>query len=128
MADALLEGDITAEQAARLLDAVDAATPEAPAAVKGTAPRWLKIQVQEKGRERPNVNITVPFALIKMGLKLAPLGLRFAPEDAQAKISASGVDLNALDVDAIAMACCELGEYPLVDVDDEGEHVKIWVE
>ena len=124
----LEEGKVTADQAARLMDAVDVASPAAPAPSAGKTPKWLKIQVQEGGHDRPNVNITVPFALLRIGLKLAPIGMRFAPPDAQEKIAASGVDLSNLDLDAITQAFGELGEYPLVDIDDDGERVKIWVE
>ena len=125
----LEEGKITADQAAKLLDALETNPAADAGAAKGRMPRWLTVQVQEKGRDRPNVNVTVPFALIRLGLKLAPLGLRFAPEDAREKIAASGVDLANIDTDAIAQAFGELGEYALVDIDDEdGDKVKVWVE
>jgi hypothetical protein len=125
----LEDGKINADQAAKLLDALEGPPGPRPAEVKGRSPRWLKIQVQEHGRDRPNVNVTLPFALVRMGLKLAPLGLKFAPKDAQEKINMSGVDLSAIDADAVAQAFGELGEYALVDIDeDDGDKVKIWVE
>jgi hypothetical protein len=125
----LEEGKINGDQAARLLDTIETTAAATPPPAKGKAPRWLKIQVQEKGREKPNVKVTLPFALVRLGLKLAPLGMKFAPAEAQEKIAASGLDLATIDADAIAQAFGELGEYALVDIDDEdGDKVKIWVE
>lgn len=125
------EGKITADEAAKLLDAAGSDPEIVTTDDEGKPrrmPRWLKVQVQEAGRSRPNVNVTIPFALIRWGLKLAPVGMRFAPDHARDKMREAGVDLNNLNVDELVAAFSELGEHSLVDVDDDGEKVKIWLE
>jgi hypothetical protein len=125
------EGKITADDAAKLLDAAGSGPESAATDEEGKPrrmPRWLKVQVQEEGRSRPNVNVTIPFALIRWGLKLAPMGMRFAPEHARERIRESGVDLNNLNIEELIAAFSELGEHSLVDVDEDGEKVRVWLE
>lgn len=125
------EQKITAEEAAKLLEAAGSEVEVTTTDDEGKPrrmPKWLKVQVQEAGRSRPNVNVTVPFALIRWGLKLAPMGMRFAPEHARERIRESGVDLNNLNIEELIAAFSELGEHSLVDVDEDGEKVRIWLE
>lgn len=64
----LEEGKVTAEQAARLMEALDrtGARPTESEIKK----RWLHIKVAKDGRD--TVNMRVPLALLKFGFKLAP--------------------------------------------------------
>ncbi len=78
--DLLAAGKITAEEAGRLLDAVQARAgqepEEAPAPVatktsSGTSPKFLYVKVlSTKG---DNVNVKIPLSLVRAGLKLTSL-------------------------------------------------------
>jgi len=76
--DLLASGKITAEEAARLLDALEARTAEPGAVVPITSkagvfelPKFLYVKViSEKG---DNVNVKIPLSLVRAGLKLTNL-------------------------------------------------------
>lgn len=137
----LQEGQVTPEQAAQLLQAIDepparargAAREQAPAAQApapersvfpehlpppgepGRAPRWLRVRVSNIETGRPKVNIRLPISLVGIGLKM---GKQFAPE-------MEGMDFNEL------MKAVQEGDTgTFVDVIDEedGEHVEIFLE
>lgn len=112
------EKQITPEEAAQLLEALEAAgssgetpgvpTPPAP----GRSPRWFRVRVTDTQTGRTRVNVTLPVALVKAGLKM---GTRFMPE-------VEGLDATVLQ------SLLESGvSGPIVDVTDEedGEHVEV---
>ncbi len=134
----LQEGQLTPEQAAQLLQAIDepaqaprhrnavpvnapapqpAPFPEhlPPAGEPGKAPRWLRVRVSSMESGRPKVNIRLPISLVGIGLKM---GKQFAPE-------LEGMDFNEL------MQAIQEGESgTFIDVQDEedGEHVEVFLE
>lgn len=108
----LEEKRITAEEAARLLDAIKSAgTPSRPN-------RFIKIRVFEAGADRAKVNVTVPIGLVKWGL-------RMAPESAKAKIESHEIDLKMV-TDALERGIT--GKIVDVTDDEKGEHVEVWLE
>ncbi|MFO7638175.1 MAG: hypothetical protein R6X14_02565 [bacterium] len=108
----LEEKKITAEEAARLLDAIGQSDDET-----GHRNRFLKVRVWERGSEKPKVNVTLPISLVKWGM-------RMAPEQAKAKIADAEIDLKTVS------AALEQGMTgKIVEVDDEdGDHVEVWLE
>lgn len=119
--DMLAEGRLSAEQAAALLDALDAAGPRPPPppgppppprARGGSTPRpparliRIRIDVREPGREPVNVNVSVPLAL-------ARFAARFLPADARSELDRQGVDLGRL----LSGLESDLPDGPLVDLD-----------
>lgn len=109
----LQEGVISPQDAAALLDALDA--PAAPGAAKTRKARWLHIRVTDLATQRVRVNVTLPVAMVRAGLKL---GSRFASE-------LEGLDPAMLD------ACLAQGETcMLVNMVDEadGEHVEVYLD
>jgi len=108
----LEEKKISADEAAKLLDAINGA--EQPEYKN----RFIKVRVFEPGRDKAKVNVTLPLSLVKWGLKMAP-------EHAKAKIADADVDLNLIQE---ALEKGLTGK--IVDVDDEekGEHVEVWLE
>lgn len=112
------EKQITPEEAAQLLEALEAAsgsgeTPAAPpSSAPGRSPRWFRVRVTDTQTGRTRVNVTLPVALVKAGLKM---GTRFMPE-------VEGLDATMLQ------SLLESGvSGPIVDVTDEedGEHVEV---
>jgi hypothetical protein len=123
----LANGKITAEQAERLLDKLASAQAKEPAASapggeSKAKPKFLCVVVDGAGGDK--VNVRVPLALVRSGIKLAAV----LPEGAQAKLSERGLDLgqlSQLDADQLVEALRELQ----VDVDSEtGDTVRVCCE
>ncbi|KPK62104.1 MAG: hypothetical protein AMK73_06770 [Planctomycetes bacterium SM23_32] len=134
----LSEGKITVEEADRLLDRLEGAAAAAsePAGTVGGVdmsvkaaerpvpqePRFLRVLVDSASGDK--VNVRVPMALIRTGIKLKAL----LPEHAREAMEDHGLDLSALselDPDEIITALAEL----TVDVDSQsGDAVRIFCE
>src|SRR3954453_8486876 len=99
--DLLAQNKITADEAEQLLRAVGAsdaapkdAADAAPAAAK---PRWIRIQVQKppkEGAEPKEVNIPVPIAVVRGGMRLGAIIATFAGEKAANRMKERGIDLD----------------------------------
>lgn len=122
----LAEGRITAEDAERLLDKIEAGPssdrrpsrkPGEPSKIK-----WLLVHVD--GNDGDKVNVRVPINLIRTGIKLGAI----LPAGASERIQASGIDLN----DLAKLADEELVEALAdlqVDVNSEdGDAVRVYCE
>lgn len=133
----LQRGEITVEEAQRLLEAVPEGAKAAgeiavlPAA-GGFQPKRLRVLVTEGGRAK--VNIRLPFSLVraalKMGLSFGALAAKHCDDPEEAKALSS---LKDLDIDELLKGLDD-GEitlpYALVDVDDEegGGNVQVYIE
>ncbi|HLD74168.1 MAG TPA: hypothetical protein VJB34_04635 [Bdellovibrionota bacterium] len=107
---------ITAEEGAKLIDALKEKneTPTSKA-------KWLKIMVQERGQEKPTVNIKLPIGLTKLISKFIPSSKR---EDLKNK----GIDLDGFFSGGLLNELKADGT-PLIDINDpSGDVVKISVE
>jgi hypothetical protein len=119
----LQEGKLTAEQAARLIEAVDGPLPErkplnqAAAAPfpHGQAPRWFRVQVTDTNTGKTRVNIRLPINLVPAGFKM---GARYL------------LEVQGLDEEQL-MEKIKAGETgKIVDVfdDNDGEHIEVFIE
>ena len=98
----LAQGKITVDEADQLLKAVGAATaPEpagdAPAGDTGAPPRWIRINVRKpanENRKAKDVNIRVPVAVMKGGIRLGAIIASFAGEKAAQRMRERGMDLD----------------------------------
>jgi len=129
--DMLAEGKISAEDAERLLDKLghsetsETSETTIPLVTTSEKPRNLKyLRIHVDSAEGDKVNIRVPLALIRTGIKLTTV----LPEHATQKLNEQGVDLNklnGLDSDELYESLRELQ----VDVDSgEGDIVRIFCE
>lgn len=122
----LEEGKITADEAAKLLTALESgAQKEAPSTGSaanrsssgggGGKARWLRVRVTDQATGKQKVTVNLPVSLMNVGLKM---GARFAP------------DMEGLNMEEILAAIQEGAEGKVVDVvdDEDGEHVEIFVE
>lgn len=124
----LAEGKISSDEADRLLDKIES-RPDPRRAVLGETsesrrpgvPKYLRVLVDGAGDK---VNIRVPLALVRTGIKLTTM----LPSEANKKIKAQGIDLSELG---------ELQGYELVkalaeltvDVDSsDGSTVRVFCE
>lgn len=106
---------ITAEEGARLLEALrTSATEPQPRPEPGKA-RWLRIRVTDRTSGRTKVNVNLPAGLVDVGLKM---GARFAP------------DMAGMDLHALRAAVREGVQGRIIEVDDEedDERVEIFLE
>jgi hypothetical protein len=113
----LRAGDITADEAAQLLDALEraggpraAASAEPAFAARGGGS--FRIRVSDSATGRAGVNLSLPLGLLDAGVAVAR---RFAPDR---------VPDPAVVRDALANGL----RGRILDVDNEGERVEIWVE
>ena len=119
------DGKITAEEGARLIQALDtqksastagkaaASAQESREAAK--AARWFRVRVTDTNTGKTRVNVRLPVSLLNAGMKM---GARFSPE------------VQGLDMDQLAqfINSGEVGK--MVDVIDaeDGEHVEVFIE
>ena len=132
----LAEGKVTADEAERLLGLVDAgpAGGEAPAQGGGSGFKYLRVRVEpnpeageDAGGER--VNIRVPLALLKAGMKLGSLIPKEASGRVKDALSEKGIDFDLRNVtdEQINELIAALADFK-VDVQDKEHYVRIGVE
>jgi len=135
----LAEKKITVDEAERLLGLVesqgdDEAGVSEAAGVKKHSPKYLRVVVQPNAEGTPGsrterVNIRVPMALIRAGIKLTSLIPASATNHVNATLREKGVDLDlsnikADDIEQLVEALSDLE----VDVQSNKEKVNIYVE
>ena len=134
--DMLAEGKITSDEAERLLYAID--RPPTPGERGEEQPRpaakYLRVVVEpgvDKGENGggERVNIRIPMALIRAGVKLAALVPADAATGINEALRSKGLDLDVRDLktdelDKLIDALRDLE----VDVDSPDERVRIYVE
>jgi hypothetical protein len=101
--DMLSQGKITVDEADRLLKAMSADSGSAPAAADrpadgGPSARWFRINIRKPAdghaHEVKDVNIRVPIAVVKGGMRLGAIIATFAGEKAAQRMKARGLDLD----------------------------------
>jgi hypothetical protein len=116
------EGKITADEGAKLLEALGSAKPEkrppappAPPGAPGSDSRWFRVRVTDLRSGKNKVNVNIPMGLVNVGLKM---GARFAP------------NMEGVNLEEMMMAIKSGASGKIMDVTDEdsGEHVEIYVE
>ena len=131
----LAGGKVTVDEAEQLLKAL---TDQAPRGAGSPAddgtpakPRFIRIQVRKpgkEGRESKEVNIRVPLAVLRSGLRLGTVipGLQ---DRVSARLRERGidVDLAKLDPAQVEAILAEMGELN-IDVNGSGEQVRITCE
>ena len=114
------EGKITAEEGAKLLQALSAGSkPDkrgTPPPVPGASdPRWFRVRVTDTRSGKNKVNVNIPMGLVNVGLRM---GARFAP------------NIDSVNYDDLMTAIKSGQSGKVLDVtdDDSGERVEIFVE
>lgn len=117
------EGKITAEEGAKLLEALGSSRKKGPMPppspvpprAPGRDPRLLRVRITDLDTGKTKVNVNIPMSLVNVGVRL---GARFMPANAD------------VDYDEIMAAIEEGASGKLVDMQDaeSGEHVEVWVE
>ena len=115
----LEEGKITADDAAKLLAALDMSVAKeqadaTPSQLDNKA-KWLRVHVTNQATGKRKVNVNLPISLVNVGLKM---GAKFAP------------DLDETAMDEVIEAINSGKQGKIIEMDDEesGERVEIFVE
>ena len=116
------EGKITAEEGAKLLEALGKSKkppvpplPPRPPHAPGRDARLLRVRITDLKTGKTKVNVNIPMGLVNVGVRL---GARFMPTSAD------------VDFDEI-MAAIDAGTTgKVVDVEEveEGERIEVWIE
>lgn len=108
-------GTVTAEEGAKLLEALAQSDEPAPARAPGAAPRWLRVRVADSGGGN-KVNVNVPLKLLDLAKRFIPAGVL-------------NVNGQPIDLDEIVALVKEGAEGKLVEIQGEnGEQVEVFVE
>jgi hypothetical protein len=131
----LADGKISADEAERLIaalerpDASSAAAADAPAGT-GRKPKYLRVAVDtDEGGEPTKVNIRVPMALLRAGVRLSSIIPPVARDKLNVELAKSGVafDINQLKPENLEDLVAQLDDLS-VDVDQERTKVRIYCE
>jgi len=135
--DLVAQGKITVDEAAELLAALKQAPLKPDLAAKADAagsakPRYLRIAVHKSGKEGrrdKDVNIRVPMAILRSGMRLGAIIPGFAREHMHARLREQGVDIDLTKIDPamIESLLTDLGEVN-IDVNQGDEQVRITCE
>ena len=138
--DMLAEGKITADEAERLLGLVDRSAESGPSGAYeakandgGSAYRYLRVRVEPNpeagGGGGDRVNIRVPLALLKAGMKLGSLIPQQASNSVKDALSDKGIDFDIRNItdEQIAELIGALSDLE-IDVQDKEHYVRIGVE
>jgi hypothetical protein len=116
------EGKISAEEGARLIEALDdinepspPPSPSTGSVSVGKKPRYLRVLVTDTDSGKARVNVRLPVSLINSGLRM---GAKFAPEIEGLEME----DLNAW------LNSGEVGQIVDIFDDEDGEHVEVFLE
>jgi membrane peptidoglycan carboxypeptidase len=132
----LAEGKITADEAERLIDALEREQPESPpgaASRPKPRPKYLRVVVSSadnSGGDGPTrVNVRVPLQLLRAGVRLTTLIPPQALTKVNAELNKSGVpiDLTELKPQHIEELIEQLDELN-IDVDDPDAKVQVFCE
>lgn len=129
----LAEGKITADEAERLIAALERPGPPPGSAVPrvGRSPKYLRVEVDaDEGDGRPKkVNVRVPMNLLRAGVRLGALVPPQARDKVNAAMARQGLDfdINQLRPENVEALIEQLGELT-VDMDNERARVRVYCE
>lgn len=126
----LAQGKITVDEADQLLRALgDGAPADGGSEAAGAKPRWMRItidRVAEGGRPARTVNIRVPLAVARSGVRFgAMFPFLFGPK-LQEQFRRQGIDFDFSKIDPadIEAAARDLGE-TTIDVDNGKKQIRV---
>ncbi len=133
--DMLSEGKISVAEAESLLTLLDQPSSGRPGGSdsgegRKTPPKYLRVVIEEDGESgSERVNIRIPMALIRSGVKLAALIPKEATNRVNEKLQQKGIciDVGNLKVEDLEQLVDAMAEME-VDVQDGKEHVRVFVE
>jgi polyhydroxyalkanoate synthesis regulator phasin len=127
----LAEGKITADEAERLIDALERDEPESQGSRPKRRPKYLRVVMDDSSSaDGPSrINIRVPLQLLRAGVRLTSLVPPQALAKANAELTKSGVpiDLTELKPQHLEELIDQLDEVT-VDIDDPDTKMQVFCE
>jgi Asp-tRNA(Asn)/Glu-tRNA(Gln) amidotransferase B subunit len=130
----LAEGKITADEAERLIDALEREQPESPPGIMSRPkprPKFLRLVVVDNsaGDQSSRIDVRVPLQLLRAGVRLITLVPPQALTKVNAELAKSGVpiDLTELKPQQLEELIDQLDEVTL-DVNDPDSKVQVFCE
>lgn len=125
----LAEGKISADEAERLLDALENITTEtspqtALAKTLDNLPQYLFVKVDSDDGDK--VNIRVPLKLVQAGIKLKALLPREAQDKINAKLDEKGINLDDFEAENFKDILDALTEFEINVDEKKGDKVRIY--
>jgi len=128
----LAEGKITAEEAERLLDALEKPSGTAQSKDGKKSPEFFIVKVSPKsnrGDRGDKVDIKIPMALLRAGVKMSSVLPFEVRERVGDKLKDKGINIDLKDIDSgniesILQALTETS----IDIEEEDEIVRIYCE
>ena len=126
----LAAGKISADEADRLLGALDGEqpAPTATSALRRPTPKYLRVMIDSNEKEDGpvHINVRVPLALLRAGVRLASLIPTSAQDEVNRALHEHGVkfDVSQIKPENINEIIDQLGDLT-VDIDQESDDVKI---
>lgn len=131
--DMLATGQITADEAERLINALERDQPAASAAngtESRTKPKYVRVLVDDNGQGKTaKVNVRVPMQLLRAGVRLTGLIPDHAREHVNKALREKGIpfNLNQINPENLEEVIDQLAE-STVDVDDKDAKVRVFCE
>jgi hypothetical protein len=136
--DLVAQGKVTVDEAQQLLGAIDAPSAEVAAPATGAEEserpkaRWLRISIHKTGKEGhrdKDVNIRVPIAIVKTGMRLGALIPGLTGDQVARKMREKGLDVDFTKLDAAAIESVLKGLSDTnIEIDDGKAQVRITCE
>ena len=128
--DMLAAGRLSADEADRLLAALERRVPDQPAPTADARPKYLRVQVSKlrPGDEAKNVNIRVPLQLLRAGVRLQGLLPAKARDELNTAFGKKGAafDVNQLRPENLDAFIGALAESSIdIDADDGRSKVRL---
>ena len=99
------------------IQAIKKAVKENPNYKKGEEAKWLKVLITEDETNKTKVKVTLPLVLVEMFIKAA--------EDKDLRINREECDI---DLKELFVELKKHGPMALIEVHEDGETIKIWLE
>ena len=135
--DLLSEGRITADEAERLIAALSGEAAGARPAGAGAeqpgprrSPKYLRVIVDARDEDgRAKVNVRVPIALLRAGVRLGGVIPRHAREQVNEALADQGIDIDIgkIKPENLEELIEQLHDFS-VDIDDERANVRVFCE
>ena len=131
----LADGKINADEAERLLSALERANPDTAAGassppLRNVPPKYLRVSVDATDEDGPTkVNIRVPMALLRAGVRLSSLIPPAARNQVNEELAKNGVpfDIGQLKPENLEELISHLDDFS-VDVDSTEAKVRVYCE
>lgn len=100
----------------------------APASEGGAPPRQVSVRVYYGDSTTPNVLVNVPLRAVTTAIRFATIARAFGASIELGDDDHRRVDLNEVDLEKMRKALATMEPGPVLQVEEGGERVEIWID